>query len=1155
MNRTGIKIFITGMLLSLLPVSAFAIDPPHDSSKGYTCSNCHSVHIALSTTGFNNVCITCHKSGDPKVDPGGKGRKSFSQNDLSNPFGTYTTTRTGNLYQTSHNWVGKDTVPAAGALPPTNTYLNKTNMLGTINCARCHSVHNPYSSATNTKPFMRVRNDNDSLCLDCHRSRNSSDHATGTHPVNFDYATSKVQTKPTEYNATPVNANPANPTAALKLVNGKVLCTTCHGIHHADSSSATFDTVSSALTQTPSSGALLRTDMLGATTSSVNICTNCHNKPNHSTASNIQCADCHAGHVDYDPNAVTAQEKIPNVYMLRRYVNYSAGVKLTGSNPYRRKMFYQYTSKVRNTIAGSSTAICSTCHNVPPPADTNEYKHGSTDLTVCNQCHNHTGGYTIPTNNLVCGKCHGMPPVKNVWGTYSGAFGGYAVYSSTRNPNQSATAISYSYKYNNNPTLNAAFKSEYSTAHRRHASGLNATDTKNYGFGCAQCHYSMSNGPLKDANHKKRSYQNVFVNVTGAVAATSPQAQNGGAIGAGNRPKYVTTGAGSCNSNYCHSNGDPRPSLSRYSSLTINWGRWAYTAATPDKKRLNCNSCHRTEDKLTTNAHARHVNSTTGFNYSCAVCHADTIVYTTTFANSSTVVMSKNAKNETITKHVDGARDVVFSASAIGTGTTWTPGAGLAGQCSTSYCHSDGKGSAAVTTPDWNTPASGQCGACHAATSPLIATNAHFTHLSSATANAWGPDLAGVATVQCAYCHTYTGEIAATHVNGTVEAPGSGTTCTNQCHRNAFPTWTSGTRLNCETCHDGTLSFDGRTGFYNISAARKSMTTFQGVGHGSASHNSYYCTNCHDNTTKHISGKRLDSNRLGAYESNQNGLCASCHNNVAIVTNPDRQNMISHVSQQVPTTPDMICSTCHDVHGSANYASILGAIKYNTLSSAVVITHPVTKTNFITGNNRGLCQVCHSKTNHFRRNAFESANTSDGWNTPGGTNHRTFDTTTNCLSCHTHTGGTYAFYPVGGACDSCHGYPPVRTIAPGVAGYLNTWSSAKLQNYSGGGGVHNVPGHIPANAKAGNGWNTNCIPCHSNTGNHTMDTSKFAPANNTQTRKTNVSVIIDPRYKFSPSQTLNQARYDSSKATPGNTGTCSNVSCHFQKTTRWGTEK
>ena len=77
-----------------------------------------------------------------------------------------------------------------------------------------------------------MANDRDQMCLDCHRVRNTTDHTKGTHPVNFNYtsASSLVKIIPNLYVNPPLNSNPGNPTSAMKLNNGAVLCTTCHAV-------------------------------------------------------------------------------------------------------------------------------------------------------------------------------------------------------------------------------------------------------------------------------------------------------------------------------------------------------------------------------------------------------------------------------------------------------------------------------------------------------------------------------------------------------------------------------------------------------------------------------------------------------------------------------------------------------------------------------------------------------------------------------------------------------------------------------------------------------------------------------------------------------------------------------------------------------------
>jgi len=55
--------FIT--VLSLLPVAAWALDPPHDISNSINCINCHTPHGAAGgritlEAGNPNLCMTCH---------------------------------------------------------------------------------------------------------------------------------------------------------------------------------------------------------------------------------------------------------------------------------------------------------------------------------------------------------------------------------------------------------------------------------------------------------------------------------------------------------------------------------------------------------------------------------------------------------------------------------------------------------------------------------------------------------------------------------------------------------------------------------------------------------------------------------------------------------------------------------------------------------------------------------------------------------------------------------------------------------------------------------------------------------------------------------------------------------------------------------------
>jgi hypothetical protein len=198
---------------------------------------------------------------------------------------------------------------------------------------------------------------------------------------------------------------------------------------------------------------------------------------------------------------------------------------------------------------------------------------------------------------------------------------------------------------------------------------------------------------------------------------------------------------------------------------------------------------------------------------------------------------------------------------------------------------------------------------------------------------------------------------------------------------------------------------------------------------------------------------------------------------------------------------------------------------------------------------QGLCQVCHTLTGHFKRGVAE----------PSGSGQHGSPAYRKCTSCHDH--GTklpaadfkvsYAFQPSG--CDGCHGYPPVTDMT--LYGTQNMYTSAKLQNYSGGGGAHTAKGHIARTVKAtdGNPWNP-CVVCHSGgEAAHSKNIAAFNSANSTQDRKANVSVTVQSRNRLSNNR-LPSYRLKTGDST-NNTSTCWNVNCHFQPTPRWGADK
>ncbi|WP_298268735.1 CxxxxCH/CxxCH domain-containing protein [Geobacter sp.] len=1039
MNRIKMmmRAVVTASVL-MVTVSAWAIDPPHevDSVKGYTCYSCHAVHNTLGSNGFNNVCLTCHT---PSSIPYGF-KKPFTMADFANPFRTFTSVRTGVIYQTSHNWIGSDTVPKAGALPPVDSRLNKTNMRGTIVCARCHSVHAAYSSAYNGKPSLRATNWNDSMCLDCHRSRNTTDHTKGSHPVTVDYA-AKAAARPDEFYATPQNANPANPTSAMRLSpSGKVVCTTCHGVHFTDSNSRTFDNASSArmgLLST-SRGYLLRTDMRGAGVTAVNICTNCHkstDNPANTTAKvkshngtknqNVQCADCHGGHVD------AADGTTPNVFLINRYMNISTQYGAIRN----KKVMFQYTSTALKNYNKDSFGVCVACHpTLPATISTHQT---STNAADCRSCHTHSQGFSAN-----CTTCHGFPPQVNTAGGPSG----YA----------RDSALNHDY------SASGVFKDESATPHISHAGGGSY-----YSFACDECH--------KGFGHNQGTFQDIFLQPAGTKAATN-----------GATPTYTGTGSGTCSTLYCHSDGNG----GSYKSPTWAGQKNTITAMTGT---THCSQCHSATPA--TGAHSRHIaGGVSGKSYGCLNCHAATV------SDNTTLLASARASGGT---HVNGVKDKLFSGS-IG-------GQALSGSnCSTVYCHSNGKGGAPQIAPNWSNPASGQCGGCHKATGATpIDTYGHPAHLTAV----YGPNFDETVVASCQNCHTYTTELAATHVNGTVDVPA--TNCTTNCHKNGV-VWTGG-RVACESCHTGILSV-----INGLTAPTKA--NFTATGHGQAFTNyttSRHCNSCHDANSAHI------STALGTYKriaTNDNTLCFGCHNDAAKVPTVAKQNVTTHATDL--GVYNMDCKVCHDPHGTTNIKMVRAFITFNALTSTI---------GYATSGDlvqlappyRGVCQTCHTKTSHYKRGIDEGAN----------------HPTSGCLNCHSHK-NTFAFKPK--ACNECHGYPPAPK---GFVATQSTYSTAKLENYSGGGGAHVKLGHLMANLRPSQGF-TPCLTCHNGGPTaHVGDATVFN-ATGTAAKKANVTVKVDPNYKFNDTK----GQWYQQQA-PANTGSCWNVSCHFQPTPRWSNDK
>jgi len=268
---------------------------------------------------------------------------------------------------------------------------------------------------------------------------------------------------------------------------------------------------------------------------------------------NVQCADCHAGHVAYDANASTEQERLPNVFLIRRYMNISSSAGAVRNG----RVFFQYTGSVRNYVDFSGTGVCQGCHPVPqgegyPP------EHSSIEANVCASCHGHqsaTGSFSAS-----CSSCHGYPP--------PAAASGYAGVDETTSP------------------------------HRRHAGG-----GVNYQYSCNQCH--------KGNRHNTGTFQDLFRDRTGILAGASasydPATRTCSNIACHGDGTSVATGVPAANTIIWGSN---KPGCSG-----CHGNPPAYSSGTPktnshQRHGFGCNSCHNatTTDGTTITGIANHLN-------------------------------------------------------------------------------------------------------------------------------------------------------------------------------------------------------------------------------------------------------------------------------------------------------------------------------------------------------------------------------------------------------------------------------------------------------------------------------------------------------------------------------------------------------------------
>lgn len=335
-------------------------DPPH-MLDDLICGRCHGVdgqpggHIGLAD-GQANVCLSCHTGG------GMAAADSLRTSDAADPYGTNPDAADGQ--GTSHAWgVPAINAEADSVGPASGSEMEYYLDGGDIKCATCHDAHNNEAGY----PFLRVNNQTDQMCKECHAPRNEGLGQLGTHPVGFTYPAGEG-----EFPA-------AGDLSPLVLKNDRLECLTCHAVHYADSGGASDGA---------GDGMLLRA------ANDETLCRTCHsNHIIHTPSGDWQptCPDCHDTHDLDNTNLTLVGATVHNLTLgADQPVVFTAR---TGPGSFS------------DGDPVANDGICQVCHTATSYHRYDGSGAAHNEGTDCVTCHPHDAGF-MPTGGD-CTSCHG----------------------------------------------------------------------------------------------------------------------------------------------------------------------------------------------------------------------------------------------------------------------------------------------------------------------------------------------------------------------------------------------------------------------------------------------------------------------------------------------------------------------------------------------------------------------------------------------------------------------------------------------------------------------------------------------------------------------------------------------------------------------------
>ncbi|GAB7025099.1 CxxxxCH/CxxCH domain c-type cytochrome [Geotalea toluenoxydans] len=642
------------------------------------------------------------------------------------------------------------------------------------------------------------------------------------------------------------------------------------------------------------------------------------------------------------------------------------------------------------TYLGDRTCANISCHGGPAQA-----KWGQKFAADCTGCHGnnaisftpissgkhklHMNNPTFLGKNFACAACHAL----------------------TVNPDDRSIADSavHGNGFKNYTGTLAGSRSSYTTAtgvcsasycHTDGKGGTNKTFTSLNGWkssattlGCLGCHgnsspadftsgygepnYASTGAGTLRANDHKNHVDNGRLSCASCHGGT---VDAGGAIFSGNSThilnRQIDVQAGNGKS-FGYEEG-----TKTCSNISCHGGKGSFSKIWGAPVTEDCTGCHGNNHlsfaPISSGSHKSHINNaaTIGTYYNCTECHAKTI----------------NADERSFadgTKHGNGFID--YSGARAGGSASYNS---VQGNCSNTYCHTDGKGKANVafsSVNGWNSKTIySNCIGCHGNDSaPDFASTAGEPNYASQTAgtlraNSHKVHVGAGAAGTCYYCHADVVGVAGSTVNtrhtnsyisystsgisGKTFNRGVGRTCSNiACHGSGTNTATWGGSLGCTGCHGG-----------NAGAAPSDIKTGRHTSHVNNPDigGNFACAECHapivaDDTTLSDRTRHADGfvNYSGSMAGKNTAACntAYCHSNGKAMPG-------SAVGWSTGAT-FVNCVGCHGTAtGTGTFVSQAGEPNYantGTAGSATSNNHQ-THTNNLTLKGAASCEICHVST-------------------------------------------------------------------------------------------------------------------------------------------------------------------------------------------------